>query len=347
MSPSDYRPDHPDAGSRPGDHGAAGRPVTVCQAFHATVDEHGDRLALRTAGDGQTLTWREYGRRVRRISEGLHALGVRPGDTVALMLGNRPEFHLCDTATLMLGATPFSLYNTNPAEVVAYQFANSDARVVIAEPSTLPTVTAAAEIHGGIDRIICVGGSAEGTTTLDEVEATRSPDFDYEASWRAVDPQDLLTIVYTSGTTGPPKGVELTHANFIANAVVYDEIGAVGPEDHVVSYLQDDHAANRFIAHYSSILFGTGTTTIPEIEGMLAALVEARPTIFLGVPRLWVKIKNSLEARLAEDPGAPKARLATWAIGVGRRCARIRSDGGRPGAALRAQERLADRLVLS
>src|SRR5207249_11309684 len=105
--------------------------TSLCEAFQARVAEFADTVALRTPGDAVSITWREYGERVRRIAAGLAALGVRRGDTVGLMLTNRPEFHLCDTAALHLGATPFSIYNTSAPEQIAYLFGNAGNKVVL------------------------------------------------------------------------------------------------------------------------------------------------------------------------------------------------------------------------
>ena len=128
---------------------AAARPLaldapTLVHAFQYTAAQRPDEIALRNPGDAVSLTWREYAERVERIAAGLAALGVERGDAVALMLLNRPEFHLVDTAVLHLGATPFSVYNTSTPEQVAHQFANAGNRVVVTERHFLPAVRARA-----------------------------------------------------------------------------------------------------------------------------------------------------------------------------------------------------------
>lgn len=327
------------------------RPDTLCAAFQANVANHPDVVALRTLGGAQSITWREYGARVRALATGFAALGVRPGDTVALMLTNRPEFHLVDTAVLHTGATPFSLYNTNPADLLAHQFGNSGTRIVVCEdqfaPRVLEAVAMAATQGVTVAHVICVDGHGPaGTTPLSEVESlTDAPDFDFEASWRKVAPDDLLTIVYTSGTTGPPKGVELTHTNFIENSRIISELGGGTVDDRTVSYLPDAHAANRWFAHYLSLQFGAQITSVPEVKQVAAALVEARPSVFLGVPRVWVKVKATLEERFAAEKPV-KRRLIQWAIGVGRARARARSEQRPIGRLDELRYRLADRLVL-
>lgn len=332
------------------------QPATMCEAFQETVRRYPDEVALRTVGGAVTLTWRQYADRVRRVAAGLAGLGVAPGDTVALMLTNRPEFHVCDTAVLHLGATPFSMYNTNPADMLAYLFENAGNRVVVCERQFLPTVLAARELGGAVERVVCVddadeefpaGDAAAGVLTLDDLVAAPADGFDFDAAWRAVGPEDLLTIVYTSGTTGPPKGVELTHRNFIENARVMAEFGGIGAADRAISYLPDAHAANRWFAHYGGILSGAQVTTVADMKTILAALTEVRPTLFLGVPRVWVKLKAAIEAGLDEEPSALRRRLAWWAIEVGRHRARLASAGRSPSALDAVRYAIADRVVLS
>lgn len=321
------------------DHSSTVRPTTLCEAFQATAARHPDAVALRTVGDTMSITWREYCNRVRAIAGGLAGLGVGPGDTVALMMTNRPEFHLCDTAVLHTGATPFSVYNTNPPDVLAYQFDNADNRVVICERQFLPQICAAMRQGGVVKHVVCVDG-------LDELEASPSVDFDFERSWRSVKADDVLTIVYTSGTTGPPKGVELTHTNFIENARITEEFGGISYADRAVSYLPDAHAANRWITHYQSLLYGLQITDVDDFKAALPALTEVRPTIFLGVPRVWIKAKAGLEAAVAAEP-PPKRALANWAFGVGRARARAVSEGAPLQPIDKLRHVIADRLVLS
>src|SRR4051812_16602939 len=194
--------------------------ATMCEAFQATAADHPELVAMRTPGGTSEITWAEYAARVRSVAAGLAALGIERGDTVGIMLLNRPEFNIVDAAAMHLGATPFSIYNTSSPEQVAYLFGNAGNRVVITERQFLPTIEAA-DVQGIKDVVVIDDG-------LGELEAGGDPSFDFDAAWRAVEPDDLITLCYTSGTTGPPKGVQLTHANLIAEANgVYDAIGYV------------------------------------------------------------------------------------------------------------------------
>jgi len=138
---------------------ATGAPSTLCEAFQATVALHQEAVALRTWDGEVQVTWREYAQRAARIAAGLEALGVTRGETVALMLKNRPEFHLCDTAALHLGATPFSIYNTSAPEQITHLFTNAANRVVICERQFLDRVLAARE-GTSVERVVCIDGQS-------------------------------------------------------------------------------------------------------------------------------------------------------------------------------------------
>src|SRR6516165_4682602 len=221
-----------------------GTPATMCEAFQATVARYPDELALRTVGGAVTITWGDYAGRVRQIAAGLAGLGVGRRDTVALMMTNRPEFHLVDTAAFHLGAIPFSVYNTFAAEQVAQVLANAGNRVVVCEEQFVPRL---AEVTGGtaVEHVVCVDGQPAGTVTVDQMVADGDPGFGFEACWRAVRPDDVLTLIYTSGTTGPPKGVEITHAQMLAELAATDSLMPASAEDRVISYLPMAHAAER------------------------------------------------------------------------------------------------------
>ncbi|HUB36293.1 MAG TPA: long-chain fatty acid--CoA ligase [Solirubrobacteraceae bacterium] len=325
---------------------------TVCEAFQQTVARHPERVGLRTPGDGVSISWGEYGERVRRLAEGLAAIGVGAGDTVGIMLVNRPEFNLVDAAALHLGAVPFSIYNTCSAEQVSYLFSNAENRVVVSEEQFLATIREAGVAE--IERVICVeeGVAAmedlgERGLTLTELESLQQPGFDFEASWRGVTEEDLVTICYTSGTTGPPKGVELSHANVLAECRA---AGAVIPHEadgRVISYLPHAHMADRYSTHYVSLLYGTQVTLLADVREIGSTLAEARPTSFGSVPRVWEKLKAGLEAAIASEPDPARKQAVQWAIDTGLRRVRAEQAGEEPSAELLAEAEQADDLVLS
>jgi long-chain acyl-CoA synthetase len=279
---------------------------TLCQAFQLTAAERADQVALRTPGDAVTVTYREYAERVRRIAGGLASLGVARGDTVALMLFNRPEFNLVDTAAVHLGAIPFSIYNTSAPEQIEYLFSNAGNRVAVTERALLPQIrTAVRRGEVSLERVVVVDGAEDGTIALAELEEAEPAGFDFEAAWRAVTPEDILTLIYTSGTTGAPKGVQLTHANMMAEVRGTFERLPVRAGGRVISFLPSAHVADRWSAHYfGSHCLGFTVTCVADLRTVVQHLPEVRPTAWGAVPRIWEKIKAALEAQGVVDPGA-------------------------------------------
>jgi len=293
---------------------------TVAAAFQATAGAYAGDNALRTKEDAVSLTWGEYAERVRAVAAGLAALGVERGDTVGIMLTNRPEFHFADSAAMHLGATPFSVYNTSAAEQIEYLVADAGSRVLFTELEFLETVLAVRDAVDALEHVVVVDGEAsEGTISLAELEAMGEPGFDFEAAWRAVEPDDLATLIYTSGTTGPPKGVQLTHANVMAAFNSFDEVLRLGSDSRLVSWLPMAHIAERNATHYAPIAFGAGVTCCPDPRQVVAYLTEVRPHWFFAVPRVWEKLKAALEIGIAADPDPERQQAVDWALEVGRR----------------------------
>jgi long-subunit acyl-CoA synthetase (AMP-forming) len=319
--------------------------LTLCEAFQATAAERADTVALRTPGDAMTITWRQYAERVRRIAAGLAGLGVRPGDTVALMMVNRPEFHLCDTAALHLGATPFSVYNSSAPEQIAYLFGNAANRVVITEAQFVPMLRRIGE-QAGVAHLVCVDGPVDDAIALSELEDRPADGFDFEASWRAVAPEDVATIIYTSGTTGPPKGVELTHANLLAQCAATAEVLGRQEEERVISYLPSAHVADRWGCHYASMIYGAQVTCLADYRTILGAFADARPTTTGGVPQMWYRLKAGIEAVVEHEPDPAKQQGMRWAIDTGLRYVRA-GQSGEISDELAAEYAKADELVLA
>src|SRR3954447_3860116 len=144
--------------------------ATMCEAFQTTLADHGDVLALRSPGGALELTWAEYGERVRRTAAGLAALGVERGDTVGLMLTNRPEFHWVDTAAMHLGATAFSIYNTSAPEQIEYLLGDAANRVVVTETAFAERILATQPSIPALEHVVVVDGAVDGAMTLDQLD---------------------------------------------------------------------------------------------------------------------------------------------------------------------------------
>ena len=316
----------------------------MCEAFQHTVARHPGAVALRAVGGTVTVTWEQYAARVAQIAAGLAALGVRRGDTVALMMTNRPEFHLADTAAFHLGAVPFSVYNTSAPAQIAHLLADAGCQVAVCEEQFADRLLA---VTGGtaVRHVVCVDGHPDGTLTLAELEAGGDPGFGFEAAWRAVAPGDLLTLVYTSGTTGPPKGVEITHAQMMANFQA-PPVWPVPPGDRAVSYLPMAHIAERWFGHYGAMFYGIQITPVADVKALPGALQDVRPTIFGGVPRVFEKLKAGIEALLACEPDQAKRQATQEAFETGRQYVRASQAGSVP-AGLADAHRRADEQVLA
>jgi long-chain acyl-CoA synthetase len=321
----------------------SGRPAglsasTVAEAFQQTAAAHPDRPALRLKDDELSLTWGEYADKVRRVAAGLAGLGLERGDSMGIMLTNRPDFHWFDAAALHLGATPFSIYNTYAPDQVQYQLQDAEARILVTEKAFLDRVDGLE----GLDHLIVVDDD-QGI----DVESHAAEGFDFDAAWRAVQPEDTLTLIYTSGTTGPPKGVELTHSNLIAAVQGFDEVIAFPADGRVISWLPMAHIAERACSHYLPMLIGFTTTDCPDPRQVVAYLPEVKPTWFFAVPRIWEKLKAAIEAGVEAEQDAERKQATQWALDVGLRKVKLEQAGEPVPDDLRAEHAKADELVLS
>ncbi|HEX2359511.1 MAG TPA: AMP-dependent synthetase/ligase [Solirubrobacterales bacterium] len=273
----------------------------LVKAFYMSVDRLGDDVAIRTQDDSDSTSWNELRDRVHRIAGGLAKLGVGKGDTVAIMLNNRPEFIPCDLAAVVLGAVPFSIYQTSSPEQIEYVCSDANCRVAIVESMFLDQFNKARESLPHLEHVIVVDGEG-GDHTLAEVEEM-DPGFDPESSVEDLGPDDLLTLIYTSGTTGPPKGVQLTHRNLMALVGGMDGIIDL-PERgaKVISWLPAAHIAERAAHYYLPVIRGLTVTICPDPRKIGESLAAVRPTWFFAVPRVWEKIKAGVEAKLAALP---------------------------------------------
>jgi long-chain acyl-CoA synthetase len=275
--------------------------ITMCAAFQATAQRMPDAVALRTVGGSTEITWSQYAAQVRAIAAGLAALGVRRGDTVALLLTNRPEFHLVDTAAQHLGAVPFSCFHSSSPEQISHLIAASGARVAITERRLAGLLAGRAAIP--LRHLVVLDESEDSLGTL---IAGGDRSFDFDAAWQAVEPTDLLTLVYTSGTTGPPKGVEITHAGMVAMVTASAPALGMRAGDRLISFLPSAHIADRWANHYLHSWVGTEVTTLADPREILGALQDVRPTLFGGVPQVWQRlvagVRRMLDARPELQP---------------------------------------------
>jgi long-chain acyl-CoA synthetase len=319
---------------------------TLGEALRRTADAHPHIVAVRTLDDGVSLTWAQLRGRVDALARGLAGLGVGRGDTVALLMGNRPEFHVCDLAAVTLGATPFSIYQTASPEQIRYVVGDAGARVAIVEQAHLPALLEARRELPKLDHVVVVDGAPpEGTISLADVEAANQG-FDVDAALAAVQPDDVMTLIYTSGTTGPPKGVELTHRAVLSAVGSILEMIDLKPGSKVISWLPAAHIAERNAHHVVPVVYACTITICPDPRRIVEVLPQVRPTWFFAVPRIWEKLKAGLETMLAAQPEEARARVQ-GAIDASLQALRLRQRGEPVPDELAAVVEQADREMFS
>ncbi len=281
---------------------------TLALAFQASVARVPDRVALRTPGDGRRLTWAQYGAAVERLAGAFAGLGVRRGDRVALWSRNRPELAIAAVAAAHLGAAVVAPYVAAPPSAVAHLLRDSEPRVLAVEAGLEHSLQA---IEHAVPRVVTLDSSQGRLPAVSELDAPGG--FSFEARWRSVQADDLLAILYTSGTTGAPKGIEWTNRN----ALLIAETLLGGPQelDGIcdVSYLPFAHVFDRSL-HWGGSLHATTQTFCAEPSELEEALLDARPTFLGGPPSTWQGLKATLEAtldqteRAALDAGIARVR---------------------------------------
>jgi len=290
------------------------------------------------------MTWREYATQVRRVAAGLAGLGVRRGDAVALMMANRLEFYPLEVGAQHLGATPFSLYNTLPAEQLADLLGKAGAMVVICEEQYVDRIRVSG---AAIEHIVCIDGGPAGSVPAAEMIAGADADFDFEAAWREVRPDDVATLIYTSGTTGDPKCVEITHANLLFEAFALDAVLGIQFGDRTTSFLPSAHVADRMSALYCQEVFGTQVTVVSDPSTIQAVLPDVHPTVWAAVSPVWEKLKAAIRYAVADQADSARRQELQWALSVAAKRASALVCGQQVPEDVAAEWASADELVLS
>ena len=343
--------------------------TTIIGRFHERVRTHPEKVALRykEGGRWRDITWRDYGDSVRKVGKGLHALGFKPGDKMSLLSGNRPEWHIADIGCLSFGGATAPVYATNSPEQVAYIVGHSDSKVACVENteqlekilkmrSELPNLTKVVVFEG-------YDGSADKELVLswDDFLALANDVDDkiYDDTTGDIKPEDLATFVYTSGTTGPPKAVMLSHANIWWTATHSEQHIPIGEADgaRALSYLPLSHIAERMISHLLQIYYGTQTWFGGGVPTLIEDLQECKPTYFFAVPRVWEKFYAGVTSKMAAaDPDDRKVKIAKKAIAAGRRVTELEQEAVKRGGkltdakiplGLKLQHSVLDKLALS
>ena len=280
---------------------------TGASRFADRVAERPGATAVRWKepdGTWRSWTFAEYADRACRIAAGLTQLGVKPGDRVVLMMRNRPEFHVSDVGVLLAGATPISIYNSNSPEQIQYVAHHCGAKLAIVEDAGyLERFLKIRDELPDLASIVLIDDDGSSNTAVPFSQLLDQQPLDLDAASRTAKPEDLVTVIYTSGTTGPPKGVMLSHYNLCWTAESLIRAMGLDPTAmRVVSYLPMAHIAERTTSHYFGAGFGAEVIPCPETNLLAGYLLEVRPTLFFGVPRIWEKMHATVEAVLGANP---------------------------------------------
>ena len=335
----------------------AGEPTTLNDLFNSSVEARPDSELLRFKKDGEwrSLSYREVARRVRNLALGLHDLGIRSGDKLAIWSENRPEWNIADLAVLAIDAVDVPVYATQARTQIEYILADSTTRAIFVSSSFLEEALILKESLPGLEFVIGfdgerIGEGISGVFSLEGLQERghrlddKEPDL-YESLAQAAAPDDLATLLYTSGTTGDPKGVMLTHRNLTRAALnTYRWLGLDGRSEEVaLSYLPFTHIFERDV-WYLYAYAGIVVAYAESIEAVAKNLCEVRPTVMTSVPRMFEKIYNKIVER-GVTTGFPRKQIFLWSLGVGRRWAERRNRGARIGLWLGLEHRIADMLV--
>ncbi len=332
---------------------------SIPHAFAETVAAQGDAPAysdkIGIEGPGwRTLSWTELRETALDVAAALVDLGVLPGDRVAIMASNRIEHVLADLGALHAGATPMSIYNTLSPNQVAYVAGHSEPSVVVLENADHVARWSQALAAGAAPQIVMLdpASAPAGAITWDELlergRATRGKhQAEVEQRWQAIDPEQPATILYTSGTTGNPKGVVITHRNVLFEVESGNRTAGLEGDSIGVSYLPYAHIAERVLGIYIPLVTAGHVHLVGDPSLLVGALGEVRPTRFFGVPRVWEKIQTGIGGLIAMETDETKRLAVADAMAVGLEYVESLQLGHETSPELKARFEAADEAVLT
>ena len=333
----------------------AGRhmPAVLREAAETYGDQpaFSDRFDVPEGESWSTLSWAQTWERTQQVAAALIALGVGTGEPVAIMASNRTAHTLADYGSMTAAAVPMSIYNTLAQDQVA--FIAGESRPVVAVLEDHDRYQRWERALAEVDSLRHVVMLADADRVDDDRVMTweeflgHGQDVSAVAERTAQITPDLpATFLYTSGTTGNPKGVVLTHHNVMYEAVSTLDAAGLRGQQRTISYLPLAHIAERVLATYGPPFLGSHVHAIPDPAGLLGALGEVHPTAFFGVPRVWEKIKTGISAKLAEDPDPANQELVRGAMAAGLAWVQAQEHGNRMTPEVEEAYRKADEAIL-
>ena len=292
---------------------------TVIEAMKKTVDKFSHQIALKTKINDkwEEITWQAYYDQVRTTARAFMALGLGEGNTINILGNNCPQWFISDMAAIFAGAIPGGIYTTSSPEQCQYIAAHSQAEIVVVEDAgQLAKIKEIRENLPDLKAIVMMTGSDDDDRIFSWEDL---PKIAEKVSNEALDhriavqkPDDCCTLIYTSGTTGNPKGVMLSHDNIIWTGQQVVDMVEANHKDHLISYLPLSHIAEQVVSLYAPIIAGCTSSFAESLDLLGDNLTQVRPTIFLGVPRVWEKIQAKMTAAGAQNSWVKK-KIAAWA----------------------------------
>lgn len=326
--------------------------MTLISMFEQSVEEHGSKPALAhkpKGGTYQDISYTEFGESVDAFSKGLSTLGIQKGDRVAILSENRPEWAISDFGILKAGAVNVPMFSTLTAAQVGYILKDSGSKVIcVSTKNQLEKVVAIREEVPSLEQIII----------YDELEEEAPDDVtDFLQVWKrgkeadtsldvGTDEDEIATIIYTSGTTGNPKGVMLTHANFLSNYKAAKSLVDVSDTDVLLSFLPLSHVFERLGGHYVPIFSGAKVAYAESTFTVAQNMQEVSPTVMLSVPRLYETMHDRV-LRAVEAGSSLKQKIFHWGVSVGSAVSSKIQQGENPSGILKLKQSIADKLVFA
>ncbi len=323
--------------------------MTLISMFEDAVQHYGNKSALAHKPKGGTyedISYTEFGTSVDAFSQGLNGLGVFKGDRVAILSENRPEWAISDFGILKVGAISVPMFSTLTAAQVGYILKDSGAKIICV--STEKQLEKISTIRGEVPTLeqIIIFDTIEDEIPEGAIQFQAVCELAGEEIERAASEDDLATIIYTSGTTGNPKGVMLTHANFISNVQACKSLIDVSETDVLLSFLPLSHVFERLGGHYVPLFSGAKIAYAESTFTVAQNMKEVAPTVMLSVPRLYETMHERI-LRAVQEGSPLKQKIFHWGVSVGSAVSSAIQQGKKPPAVLQLQQNIADKLVFA